>query len=359
MSAAGDELFPVDILTHIFTRLPLKSLAACQSTCKFWRRLIASPCFVRSYNQSSATNPMILFESLVAGSSPLVCADPFPSLSPLSLAFLGDRVRIRASCNGLLCCSSVPTKGLFYVCNPLTSQFRVINRSPFGRSVSRFHVNDDPMLVGLAAEPARGRVRVVLAGYHRPFGCRPNNPLVGHVFDSDTNAWTRIQTVSHDDFGYMNKKQVVFVNGCLHWLTKGFSHLLVLDLEHEVWSTILLPDEIGMGAKNFLLELDGALSVVQILEELESMVIWVLKDYYGGMEWGVVDKINLNCIRGMLSSTFPISQSGGFIFLATHNCVLMYDRSCKKWRGVFSIGKNIGCPLWFAAFPFRSMIFPL
>lgn len=120
----------------------------------------------------------------------------------------------------------------------------------------------------------------------------------------------------------------------------------------------MLPDEIGMAAKNFLLELDGALSVVQILEELESMMIWVLKDY-SDVEWIVVDKVNLNCIRGMLSSTFPISQSGGFIFLATHSCVLMYDRSGKKWKGVFSIGKNIGCPLWFAAFPFRSMIFPL
>ena len=50
-------------------------------------------------------------------------------VSEFPLDFLKDRVKVRVSCNGLLCCSSIPDKGVFYVCNPMTREFKLLPKT--------------------------------------------------------------------------------------------------------------------------------------------------------------------------------------------------------------------------------------
>ncbi|KAG9457765.1 hypothetical protein H6P81_002273 [Aristolochia fimbriata] len=310
--------FPDDVLIQILSRLPAKSILRCRAVCKHWRELTSSKYFIQLFNEISSNDQMILVETviLVDSTSSFVCIDKSSSISEFSLSFLNDRVKVRASCNGLLCCSSIPNRGVYYVCNPITRKFRTLYRAT-ERPVSRFHPDAEATLVGLAVYPDYGRFKVVLADFYRPFGCRPFDSLLCHVFDSEASSWRRFYTTLNDEFTHMNKNQVVFANDSLHWLTKWSRYVLVLDLDNEAWSKIRLPHEIVnvLDTKIYLLELEGSLSVVQILKNY--MITWILNSYVKE-EWVVKDTVSLSCIEILVPTTFPISQTKDFVFLATH-----------------------------------------
>lgn len=288
--------------------------------------------------------------------SSLICVDYLRGVFEFSLDFLKDRVKVRASCNGLLCCSSIPDKGVFYVCNPMTRDFKLLPRSR-ERPVTRFYPDGEAALVGIACDLSdNSKFNVVLAGYHRPFGHRADKTFICMVYNSEMNKWRKFVSLQEDHFTQMNRNQVVFVNGMLHWLTVSYSCILVLDLEIDVWRKIHLPEEMsyGVGNRMYLLESEGCLSVVQISDAW--MNIWVLADYEQE-EWRMVDRVSLRCIRGLVPGIFPISQAGKCVFLATHKQVLVYHRSSRVWKEMYSVKSNSTLPLWFSAHAFRSTIF--
>lgn len=349
--------FPDEIIQQILARLPVKSLFRAKSVCQLWYKLASDNYFVNLYNEVSAKNPMVLVEitDSIESKSSLICVDNLRGVSEFSLGFLPDRVKIRASCNGLLCCSSIPDKGVYYVCNPMTREVKLLPRSR-ERPVTKFHPDDDATLVGLACDLSTQKFNVVLAGYHRTFGHRPDGRFICLVFDSDSNKWRKFITHQDYQFSHMNRNQVVFVNGALHWLTCNSSCVLVLDLKFDVWKKISLPDEIlyGSGNRVYLLESDGCLSVIQISDMW--MKTWVLKDYYKEA-WCKVNQVSLGCIRGLVSSIFPISQRGEYVFLATHKQVLVYHWRSGLWKQMYSVKNGFTLPLWFSAHAFCSTIF--
>lgn len=356
MKCQGGGFFPDEVVIQILSRLPIKSLFRARTVCKLWHRLLSEDYFVRLYNEESVRNSMVVVEvSESLDSVPtFICIDRSRGVSEFSLDFLNDRVKVRASCNGLLCCSSIPDKGVHYVCNPVTREFRLIPRRE--RSMNRFHPDGEPTLVGLACDLHARTFSVVLAGYHRTFGHRPDGTFICFVYDSGSNKWRRIVSFQDDHFTHMSRNQVVFVNGALHWLTGSSSYVLVLDLRYDVWRKMSLPEQVscGAGTRAYLLELDGGLSIIQISEGW--MIIWALKDYE--MEnWQVVDKISLRCIRGLVPGIFPISQTSEYLFLATHKQVLVYQGKSRVWKEMYSVKNGSMLPLWFSAHAFRSTIF--
>ncbi|XP_058083567.1 F-box protein At5g49610 [Magnolia sinica] len=349
--------FPDDVILQILARLPVKSLFRFKSVCKFWCRLPGEKFFIQLYNEISSKNSMVLVEirkCSLSGVSNFVCVDRSSCYSEFSLGFLNDRVKVRASCNGLLCCTSVPNRSIYYVCNPMTRECRMLPRSR-ERPVSRYHPDNEATLVGLAADQSARKFNVVLAGFYRPFGRRPLDCLICQVFDSETNAWKRFASSCHDEFTHMNRNQAVFACGSIHWLTYACLYVLVLDLGNEVWRKIRLPDEIANGPSTrvYLLELEGKVSVIQISGVWMS--IWVLVDYERE-EWAIVDRVSLRCIKASIRSAFPISQTRDFVFLATQNQILVYGRKNKVWKVVYSVMGTVAYPLWFSAYAFRSTL---
>ncbi|KAM7463172.1 hypothetical protein LguiA_031293 [Lonicera macranthoides] len=237
----------------------------------------------------------------------------------------------------------------------MTREYKLLPRSR-ERPVSRFYPDNEATLVGLACDLSAQKYNVVLAGYHRTFGHRPDNTFMCFIFDSESNKWRKFISQQDDHFTHMNRNQVVFVNGSLHWMTENCSCILVLDLNGEIWRKISLPGEVsgGTGNRVYLLELDGCLSVIQISEAWMS--IWVFKDYENE-EWVMVDKVSLRCIRGMVPGIFPICQNGECVFLATHKQVLVYQRNSRVWKEMYSVKNSSTLPLWFSAHSFRSTIF--
>ncbi|KAF5464805.1 hypothetical protein F2P56_014856 [Juglans regia] len=356
MNSRGDGFFPDEVILQILARLPVKSLFMCKTVCKLWYRLSEDKYFVQLYNELSVKNLMVLVEVSEASDlkSRLICVDNLSGVSEFSLDFLKDRVKVRASCNGLLCCSSIPDKGVYYVCNPMTREFRLLPRSR-ERPVTRFYPDGEATLVGLACCSSSQKFNVVLAGYHRSFGHRSDGTFICLVFDSEFNRWRKFVSFQDDHFTHMKRNQVVFVNGSLHWLT-GSSCILVLDLHCDIWRKMSLPGEVSYGSGNriYLLESDGCLSVIQISDAWLN--IWVLKDYERE-EWHLADRVSLRCVRGLVPGIFPISQTGEYVFLATHKQVLVYQRKKRVWKVMYSVNNSTALPLWFSAHAFRSTIF--
>lgn len=357
MSSKNCGFFPDEVVLQILARLPVKSLFRTKAVCKLWCRLSSDKYFVRLYNQLSVRNPMLLVEVTVSldSMSSLICVDNLRGVSEFSLDFLKDRVKIRASCNGLLCCSSVPVKGVYYVCNPMTREFKLLPRSR-ERPVTRFYPDGEATLVGLACDLSTLKFKVVLAGYHRIFGHRPDRTFICLVFDSESNKWRKFVSLQDDQFSHMNRNQVVYANGSLHWLTESCSCILTLDLDYGGWRKMSLPDEVNQRSGNrvYLLELSGCLSIIQISNAW--MRIWNLRDY-DNEEWHLVDRVSLRCIEGLVPGIFPISQSGACVFLATHKQVLVYNRDSRLWKEVYSVRNGTTLPLWFSAHAFRNTIF--
>ncbi|KAL9240614.1 hypothetical protein vseg_014812 [Gypsophila vaccaria] len=352
--------FPDEVILQILARLPIKSLFRFRTVCKNWYKLPSDNYFIHLFNSISAVNSMVLVEitdfSDYNNKYSIICVDFMTGVSEFSLDFLNVRVKIRASCNGLLCCSGVRDKGVFYVCNPITRQFKLLPKCR-ERPVTRFYPDAEATLVGVASDLAdNGRFSVVLAGYHRPFGHRADNRFVSLVYDSRVNMWRKIVTFQEEGFTQMNRNQVVFVNGKLHWLTGSYSCILVLDLEGDVWRKMYLPGEMrcGVGNRMYLLELRGCLSIIQISDAWMS--IWVLEEY-DKQEWRMVDRVSLRCIRGLVPGIFPISQTRECVFLATHRQVLFYHRRSRVWKEMYSVKSNSTLPLWFSAHAFQNTIF--
>lgn len=351
-------VFPDEVILQILARLPVKSVFKTKVVCKVWYKLISDKYFTNLYNELSVKNPMVLVQVSEPSSesrSSLICIDNLKGVSEFSLDFVKDRVKVRACCNGLLCLSSIPDKGVYYVCNPLTREYKLLPRSR-ERPITRFHPDGEASLVGLGCDLMKQKYNVVLAGYHRSFGHRPERTFICMVYDSELNKWRKFVSLQDDQFTHMNKNQVVFINGGLHWLTDSCSCMLVLDLSTDVWRKIQLPHEISCGVRSrvYLLELDGRLSVIQIYEAW--MVIWVMEDYEKE-EWRMVDKVSLRCIRGMVPGIFPISQNDNYVYLATHKQVLVYQRNSRVWKEMFSVKDSSTLPLWFSAHAFRSTLF--
>ncbi|KAK8661857.1 hypothetical protein V6N13_091447 [Hibiscus sabdariffa] len=351
-------IFPDEVILQILARLPVKSLFKTKTVCKLWYRLVSDKYFVKLYNEVSTKNPMVLIEAWVPfeSKSSLICVDYSRVVSEVSLDFLKDRVKVRASCNGLLCCSSIPHKGVYYVCNPMTRVSKWLPRSR-ERPVTRFYPDGEATLVGLACDISRNKFNVVLAGYHRTFGHRPDGTFICLIFDLHSNRWRKFVSHLDDQFKNMNKNQVVFVNGALHWLTGSCSYILALDLDYDVWRKIPLPDEVSYGTGNrvYLLDSSGCLSLIQISDAW--MKIWVMEDYEKEV-WHMVDGVSLQCIRGLAPGIFPIARTGECIFLATQRQVLVYHQRGRVWKEMYSVKNSSNLPVWFLAHAFQSTIFP-
>ncbi|XP_039126662.1 F-box protein At5g49610 [Dioscorea cayenensis subsp. rotundata] len=350
---------PNDLIIQILSKLPIKTLFRCKLVCKFWCRLPSEKYFIDLYSQTSSKNPTLLLEIIctLRTRSSYICVDRFSGGLGVSLDFLNDRVKIRASCNGLLCCASTRNRGVYYVCNPMTREFRLLPRAR-GRAITRCQPEYEATLIGLAFDPKSWKYQVALAGFYRPFGRRPHDQLVCLVLDSDTNVWRRFVTCQYDEFTHMNRNQSVFANGLLHWLTYSCSHVLALDLKDEVWMKISLPEEIvagGLVCRVYLLELEGEVSVIQMSGCW--MNIWVLKDHVRE-QWILVDRVHLRCIRGLATNAFPMCQTSDVVFLAAQRKVLTYGRKDKVWREVYAEQDSSTYPLWFSAHAFQSTLFP-
>ncbi|KAL2324768.1 hypothetical protein Fmac_023826 [Flemingia macrophylla] len=124
------EGLPHDVVMNILARLPVKSLLRFKCVSKEWLNLIKSPFFTQQHLLYSSRNPFLLlqryhcqvlpvpFTCYLVGphnNNPQITDFPMPFQPPTA------RIRIVASCNGLLC---LREKTKFSLFNPATNRIK-------------------------------------------------------------------------------------------------------------------------------------------------------------------------------------------------------------------------------------------
>ncbi|KAK4770886.1 hypothetical protein SAY87_031418 [Trapa incisa] len=338
---------PEDVILQILVLLPVKSLIRAKAVCKMWHKFISEQYFVRFYNGLSVTNPTVLVKIEVSDwDSRWIYVDSLRQASQLSLDFLNEHVKIRASHNGFLCCSSELYKDKYYICNPMTREYTMLPRE---KNATWYFSHKEAILVGLDYDLSGSKFNVVVVASCG--GIRRNrHDWVCSVFDSESGKWR--QYFSKESVKFY---RIVLINGTLYW-PKNKSGILLLDLNNNLWRNISLPNEMDQGSEINIhcLECDGFLSVIQMSKKW--MKIWLLKNYNREDGWDLVDEVNLTNIRCTVPELFPISQNSNCIFFAGRKEILVYEVKGRVWKQMYSTMDEPTTPLWCTAHPYVATI---
>ncbi|CAL5367247.1 unnamed protein product [Camellia sinensis] len=117
------------IREHALPFLPAKSLLRFRGVCRDWKLQISTPFF--AHNQSLCFQGFsgLFFQSrgdppYFISVDPISCGVPDPSLK-----FLPEPVNIKASSNGLICCQGCTGDKAYYICNPVTRQWKKLPKT--------------------------------------------------------------------------------------------------------------------------------------------------------------------------------------------------------------------------------------
>lgn len=199
------------IREHALPFLPAKSLFRVQVVCRDWKLQISTPFF--AHNQSLSYQSLSgLFCQLPFNPPSFISIDPKScGLPDPSLAFLPEPVDIRASSNGLICCQGRTGLKAYYICNPVTKQWKTLpnsnaNHGPDPAIVLVF----EPSLLNFVAD-----YKLVCAFPSVDF----DNATEFEIYSSSEGAWK----VS-GEICFASKKLVprsgVCVDGVVYWQSK-------------------------------------------------------------------------------------------------------------------------------------------
>jgi hypothetical protein len=134
------------IREHTLPFLPAKSLFRFKTVCRDWKLQISTPFF--AHNQSNCFHDVSgLFCQSRSNPPSFISLDPNSYGVPdPSLQFLPEPVDIKTSSNGLLCCQGHTGDKAYYICNPVTKQWKKLPKP------NAYH-GSDPSLV-LMFEPS-------------------------------------------------------------------------------------------------------------------------------------------------------------------------------------------------------------
>ncbi|KAJ7944305.1 F-box protein [Quillaja saponaria] len=239
-----------DILReHALVFLPAKSLFRFKGVCRDWKLQISTPFF--AHNQSNTFHDFSgFFCQSLSGPLFFIPVDPNAHGVPdQSLSFLPEPVDIRTSCNGLLCCQSRNGDKVYYICNPVTKQWKTLPKHNADHGC-------DPAVV-LAFEPSLlnfvAEYKLLCAFQSPDF----DDAYEFEIYSSAEGSW-RISGEIH--FGNQFRKLIptsgISVNGIVYWQTTQ-SHLFAFDLAIE-------RSQILYGETGTLGVMDGKLCVTSI-----------------------------------------------------------------------------------------------
>nr|XP_023884337.1 F-box/kelch-repeat protein At3g23880-like [Quercus suber]XP_023884338.1 F-box/kelch-repeat protein At3g23880-like [Quercus suber] len=344
---------PDEILTHIFTFLPIKSIIICASVSKTWKSLIKNPTFISTHLHHSHNKSQNLFLLLnISRNDREVYTlhkeddDPdFTEYASFDSPFHGPHLRhphhnVVGTCNGLLCLSDGSpyfAKELF-LWNPCV---RKLLQFPIPRDTFNTHGLFQASF-GFGFDPKTNDYKVVrilsiFGGSPLDFG---KSRHVVEVYSLFAGEWRMLSASDSLPLTYaiISSGPPAFANGALHWI--AFSNdnkqfVLVFDLGDEVFRQILLPElpSYTEGMMWTRVSVYGnSIAGFQRREGSGPMNIWVMKEYGVASSW---TKFSYQCPSlGMLRPCPVGFRRNGEVVLEDNRigeAVLLNDR-----RGLIS-----------------------
>ncbi|XP_071705120.1 F-box/kelch-repeat protein At3g06240-like [Rutidosis leptorrhynchoides] len=286
LTGVGIISIPSELITEILYRLPSKSVGRFRCFSKDWLSLLSSPQFIKIHEATLNQGPIIYH---VSGSI-IPYLIPFhqfkeeekavPVEFPLKLPYI--KPDFYGSCNGLVLMSMyhndfVP--GMLIISNPTTREYVELPKCEYGSGI-------------------------MFGGYK-----------VGFFYDAVTDEYKYHRWTSKPDG---------FVNGFLHWITKGCPNdlpiIVAFCLANEKFSKVLTPNNFGILFKYDceVVNFDGKLAIFVDGE------IWLMKEYGVKESW---TKMILHGLDEIPISTYEpnIFNYNKKILVVSDNQMLMYD----------------------------------
>ncbi|CAN8269546.1 unnamed protein product [Cochlearia groenlandica] len=307
------DTLPGDILSDIFSRLPISSLTKLTFVCKSWRSLLTQHNLVSSSSSSSSssystTRPCLLFHC----DFPIRNGLHFIDLSEEEKRIKTKKFTLRfstsmpefdvvGSCNGLLCLSDSLYNDSLYLYNPFTT-----NSLELPKSCNKYH--DQELVFGFGFHQKTKEYKVLKIVYFR--SSNSNYKARGRVQykQSEVQIMTlsssKDQTLSWRSLGkapykFVKRSSEALVNGRLHFVTRPDRKFVSFDLEDEEFREIPKPDYGGLNRTNHrLVNLKSCLCAV-VYGNYGKLDIWVMKSYGVKESWSKEYSIGTYLPKGL------------------------------------------------------------
>ncbi|XVF62015.1 hypothetical protein PTKIN_Ptkin08bG0182600 [Pterospermum kingtungense] len=323
--------------------LPAKSLFRCTGVCREWKLQISTPFF--AHNQSNSFHSTSGFFYQQSGVPSFLSLDPMAYGVPdPSLSFLPEPVDIRSSSNGLLCCQGQTGYRAYYICNPVTKQWKKLPRPDADHG-------PDPAVV-LIFEPS---LLNFIADYK--LVCAFPSELDGYEFEiysSEKGSWRTSGEICFGDRKLLPKSGI-YVNDTVYWLS---SHGITAFDVHQERSQLLYhaPGTLGMmNGKLCAAHVRGQKLVVSMLFNTHSNTMQMNSN---ARAWVDMPHINLDDVslpaESYNSSSYSFSGrhghghggvvrvAGDVVLLRNGNQFYSYDmkKKASKYLGEANIDTN-------------------
>lgn len=311
------ESLPGDILSDIFSRLPISSIARLMFVCRSWRSILTEHGRVSS-SSSSPTKPCLLLHC----DFPIRNGLHFLDLSEEEKRIKTKKFTLRfassmpefdvvGSCNGLLCLSDSLYNDSLYLYNPFTT-----NSLELPECSNKYH--DQELVFGFGFHERTKEYKVLKIVYFRGTSSSSNNGIYrgrGRIQykQSEVQILTlssrKDQSLSWRSLGkapykFLKRSSEALVNGRLHFVTRPRRHVpdrkfVSFDLEDEEFREIPKPDCGGLNRTNHrLVNLKGCLCAV-VYGNYGKLDIWVMKSYGVKESWGKEYSIGAYLPKGL------------------------------------------------------------
>ena len=309
-----------DVLFEIFSRVELKTLRRCRLLSKECNSLTYESSFMRLYCQRTKTAAGFFIQSLKNSRyySTFVSIDNPGFDSELRLDFLPDRsVEILATVDqGLMFCMS-QSENRYYICKPSTRQWEII---PSPNSPSFSFTRKIGMMV-LRSDPLRFKIVQLSDGEYKDseLDLDYSEPELddykrfhSEIFDSDSWAWKQLDDLMLSYNEFFNSKPAISAYNGLHWLTCNGdkNNILSFNQDKESWELISLPDSL-CGREHWypvnLAEYEGKLALIYMRRDIDSVEVWIMKDYYGEKLWSKRHSVNLTAFNKEVGHSSAVS----------------------------------------------------
>ncbi|GLJ34670.1 hypothetical protein SUGI_0697380 [Cryptomeria japonica] len=203
-------------------------------------------------------------------------------------------MNVVTSCKSVLCCSKDEAPTLFYICNPVTRTWKEL---PSPIQLRRYD------FIGLAFDGST-RVCILIIGRSLIIGEESN--MVVEVFNSQTNAWTKLQMNTTRSVYPLGEG--VYSRGRFYWVNSTYLGLngcrldvVSLDVGKKHWNVIRHPELVdrSLSQSFYHWQLTGYDGKV-VLVYSKDLCLWRLNEDDGDERWSELPELPRSLCREVL-----------------------------------------------------------
>ncbi|XP_017250217.1 F-box/kelch-repeat protein At3g23880 isoform X2 [Daucus carota subsp. sativus] len=372
---------PVELLSEIFLKLPVRSLLACQCVCKSFDRLIKSPAFTASHvnhNSTSSTNTycsvniLVIDEDFKDRCEQILINNEGGSVISTSHVRqsnpLATNISVIGSCNGLFCAYlnifGEPWASRIMLWNPVTRDNRFLPKPKIDAPHRQFFpVN----AFGFVPESNEFKV-VRIVSYYTSGNIELPSPgdvfvMQAEVYKMSTDSWTVLNASAIPCYGpqhmfleiesflplkFNRPTRTLFLEGAFHWLAVNPKNVydlcaavVAFDLEHEEFKIISL-----LESHRILHSKKGQLEIINDLLGLivphrpgfsPDFDVWVMNDYGSKESW-----TRMYCVKQSTGFARPCGYWKDDLLLMVENGrrnrLFFYDLRTKERQNILNSG---------------------